>query len=351
MGFNTQADPIRPDRTNRMKSPRAIAVTLLLGDTLCLLLFMNVVGMLRGVIPPTEPLLWTLVGPLLLLIGAVYLIDGYKARTSMLSLDYTSQHLIAIAAALAVTLLLTFVVFPAGFPLQQSRAVIALTFLVMAPATLGLRRALQLHVGEVNRLKPVVFAGDEASCREFQRECERMKLAQPVITARPDARETGGDATATPSLAAVIADIETGRIQAEAIVLRESRHESPDEVSQRLVRLYFAGLPTYTLELFHQVYWRKIPLYRLNQTWLFQEGFQIAREPVFERLKRLWDIAFALTGLLLAAPLLLAAGIAIKCTDGGPVFFRHRDIYVTPPTTRCSGGADGGGLSQNHAGA
>ncbi|MFH1497675.1 MAG: sugar transferase, partial [Verrucomicrobiota bacterium] len=92
------------------------------------------------------------------------------------------------------------------------------------------------------------------------------------------------------------------------------------------VRLYFAGLPTYTLELFHQVYWRKIPLYRLNQTWLFQEGFQIAREPVFERLKRLSDVAFALIGLSLAAPFLIIAGIAIKATDGGPALFRQTRI-------------------------
>ncbi|MFH1497264.1 MAG: polyprenyl glycosylphosphotransferase, partial [Verrucomicrobiota bacterium] len=259
-----------------MKSPRVTAITLLLGDALCLLFFMNVVGMLRGVIPVTTPLLWPLTGPLLLLVGAIYLIDGYKTRTSMLSLDYTSQHLIAIVAALALTLLLTFVVVPAGFPLQQSRAVIALGFLVLAPATLGLRRAVQLRKGGAHRLKPVVFAGDEASRQEFQLECERMKLTQPVITASV-APEDAGSPT---SLSTIIADIEAGRIQAEAIVLRESRHEPPGEVSQRLVRLYFAGLPTYTLELFHQVYWRKIPLYRLNQTWLFQEGFQIAREPV-----------------------------------------------------------------------
>lgn len=305
-----------------MKSPRTIAVTLLLGDALCLLLFMNVVGMLRGVIPVTAPLLWPLIGPLVLLVGAIYLIDGYKPRTSMLSLDYTSQHLIAIVAALATTLLLTFVVVPSGFPLQQSRAVIALGFLVLAPATLGLRRAVQLRTTGASRLKPVIFAGDSTSCREFQAECERMKLPQPVIAAAVDS----GGADSPASLSTIITDIEQGRIHAEAIVLRESRHEPPGEVSQRLVRLYFSGLPTYTLELFHQVYWRKIPLYRLNQTWLFQEGFQIAREPVFERLKRLSDVAFALVGLTLAAPFLVASGIAIKLTDRGPMFFRQTRI-------------------------
>jgi lipopolysaccharide/colanic/teichoic acid biosynthesis glycosyltransferase len=90
-----------------------------------------------------------------------------------------------------------------------------------------------------------------------------------------------------------------------------------------LVKFYFGGVPTYTLELFHQLYWRKIPLYRLNQTWLFQEGFQIAREPVFERLKRVSDIGFAVTGLLLFSPFIVGGAVAVWLQDRGPVFFRQ----------------------------
>jgi len=71
---------------------------------------------------------------------------------------------------------------------------------------------------------------------------------------------------------------------------------------------------------------RKIPLYRLNQTWLFQEGFQIAREPVFERLKRLSDIVLSSLGILFTLPLIAAAALAIKIEDGGPIFFRQNRI-------------------------
>ena len=66
-----------------------------------------------------------------------------------------------------------------------------------------------------------------------------------------------------------------------------------------------------------------IPLYRLSQTWLFQEGFQIAREPVFERLKRVSDIALALFGLTFALPLYPLIAAAIWLEDRGPVFFRQ----------------------------
>jgi lipopolysaccharide/colanic/teichoic acid biosynthesis glycosyltransferase len=124
----------------------------------------------------------------------------------------------------------------------------------------------------------------------------------------------------------VIQRAEKQELPIEAIVLRESSREFPPAVSQQLIRLFFNGVPTYTLELFHEAYWRKIPLYRLNQSWLFQDGFQIAREPVFERAKRISDVVLSILGLLLVAPLLLPAACAIWLEDRGPVFFLQTRI-------------------------
>ena len=72
--------------------------------------------------------------------------------------------------------------------------------------------------------------------------------------------------------------------------------------------------------------WRKIPLYRINQTWLFQEGFQIAREPVFERMKRLSDIVLAALGLIIFAPLYPFIAAAICLEDRGPLLFRQSRV-------------------------
>src|SRR6185295_1449365 len=117
----------------------------------------------------------------------------------------------------------------------------------------------------------------------------------PVVYATARAAEESSPAEKPaqrlPAFPEILPRISSGELSVEAVVLRESNRDLSDEVSQKLVDLYFGGVPTYTLELFHQVYWRKIPLYRLNQTWLFQEGFKIAREPVFERIKRVSDIA------------------------------------------------------------
>ncbi len=305
-----------------MNSSRYTSIRLILYDAVALFAAFNLIGWLRGIVQLDSVVLLPLVSPFVLMVTAFYLIDGYKARTDMLGTDYTSQHLLALIAAMLCSLLITFVLIPSGYTLQQSRAVVALSFILLMPVTLVYRRSHYLNRLRQRANRTLVFVGDPASCQEFKEECTKMKFAQPILFAN------FAGSTANPSsdgdirtFESVLEKIDQGEILPEAIVIRESGRELPPAVSHRLVRLYFGGVSTYTLELFHQVYWRKIPLYRLNQSWLFQDGFQIAREPLFARTKRICDVIMAAVGLILSAPMILLAAIAIWIEDRGPVFF------------------------------
>jgi exopolysaccharide biosynthesis polyprenyl glycosylphosphotransferase len=312
-----------------MTPRRKVAIAFAIADVVSVGVALNVIAWGRGLLDFGGPIVAPLVIPVLAVLAALYLIDGYKLHTDMLSLDYASQHTIALLAAMAGTLLITFVVIPSGYPLQQSRSVVALTFLAAVPMTLLYRRAVYFRYREARRQRSIVFIGDAASTQTFREEWQRAGMRQALIVA------TGGSGGTSPFIqnpeapvpfAEVMAGIQSGRLAVEAIVLRESNREVTPEISQQLVDLYFSGVPTYTLELFHQVYWRKIPLYRLNQTWLFQEGFRVAREPVFERLKRLSDIGLSLFGLVLFAPVMALSALAIWVEDRGPVFFKQTRI-------------------------
>lgn len=285
----------------------------------------NLVSIARGVASPSHMLLAPLVGPVAALMVSVHLVQGYRARTDMLSVDYASQHSIALLGAMVMTLLLTYVFIPAGYELQSSRFVIAVSFAALVPLTLAYRRLVYLRTTASHEERNLVFVGDRASCDLFREECRKMRITQRVVYSvvgreqmMPFGATEQGDLR---PFVEVLDDIHAGRIEVEAIVMRESAHELAPEIARRLVQLYFAGVPTYTLELFHEVYWQKIPLYRLNQTWLFQEGFQIAREPAFERAKRAADIALSALGLVIGAPLIALAACAIWIGDRGPAFF------------------------------
>ncbi|HVS53802.1 MAG TPA: exopolysaccharide biosynthesis polyprenyl glycosylphosphotransferase [Opitutaceae bacterium] len=306
--------------TRRRTAPFALA----LADVASLVVLFNVIAFFRGVVPWNAPILAPLILPCVFFLTALYLIEGYNAQADFLSLEYASQHIIALVLVTLATLLATFVVFPAGFSVNQSRSVIVLGYLTLTPLSIGYRRMWHLRAGPERRERTLVFVGDAASCREFQLEAQQMKTSQPLVLCALE-----GDGAADPTLAnlrATLAAVATGTIDPEALVLREANPRLPPDISDALLKLYFAGVPIYTLELFHETYWRKIPRYRLNQIWLFQEGFQITREPVFAHAKRLADLLLAALGLLLAIPVLAIAALAIWVGDRGPVFFAQTRI-------------------------
>lgn len=306
-----------------MTPSRRFSAALILGDLLSVFLAFNAVGIARGVVSFEQPLLWSLTVPALFVLIAFALIDGYSARTDFLSLDYASQHLVGIVCITIGTLLITFVIINSGLLLQQSRLVVALSYLLVAPLTLATRRVLALRRAAVRQYHTLIYVGDPDSASAFAEENHRVRFDRPLSFASASAEEATPN---RPALATLLDQIESGTLQAEAIILRESTRDLPPGLPQRLVRLHFAGVPTYTLELYHELVWRKIPIYRINQIWLFQGGFSLAREPFFERLKRVSDVFLALVVLLLSAPLVALAAIAVYLDDGGPVFFRQTRI-------------------------
>jgi len=295
---------------------RKASLLLLASDIVTVALIFNLVTFLRGV--SSEPFVWHLLAPASVFIVSLFLIDGYGAHADMLSLDYASLHLIASFFAALTTLLLTFAFIPAGFELQSSRAAIVLSFGIIGPVTLAYRRILYERTVTSRGERNLVFVGEKADFDDFSAECARMGSQQPLLHA--DSSEQ------YKSFESVLQSASESRILVEAFVVKESGRELPPDLPMKLVQLYFDGIPTYTLEIFHQIYWRKIPLYRINPIWLFQEGFKVAREPVFERIKRGSDIVLSIIGLSLSMPVVAIAAMAIKLDDGGPVFFAQTRI-------------------------
>ncbi len=302
-------------------------------DTFVVFATFNVLGQLRGILGNGDWLFSPLLTPWLFTLIGLFLIDGYRSRTEMMSADYTSQHFVAVGFALLATLLVSYVVITAGSRLEDSRLVIALGFFCVAFLTLSYRRSIHRLLKNERSDRAVLFLGDQVSCETFRAACEENDFAQKVIyaytsdaTPPPFRSSASADTSTLRMYRAVIDEIRSGQINVEAVVLKETTSSIPPGLADELTELYFTGVPTFTLELFYETYWRKIPLYRINYVWLFQKGFEIARNPVFERLKRMADVSSSLLGLTLAAPLLLVAAIAIKLSDRGPVFFRQNRI-------------------------
>ena len=326
-----------------MSSSRKFALWLLLLDSVALIVVFNVLGWARGLYWSGDFLVQPFLLPLGVLIVALYLIDGYKLRTDMLGVNYTSEHTIALLSVLVVMSLIVFVFLTDFYLLQQSRGVLVAGYLVLIPLTLGYRRFLYGRLIHDRRDFCFLFLGPEEAFNDFSAEYAQSGNKQRLVHVS-QVEETGMPAGGTSLRRA----LEDNKRRIDGIIIREAGFELPTDVAQGLVELHFSGVPSYTLELFHEVYWRKIPLYRLNQTWLFQEGFAVAREPFFERAKRISDILLALFGLVLASPLFLIVPVVIWLDDRGPVFFRQsrtglnrEPFQLVKFRTMKNGGVDG----------
>ena len=164
-----------------MNPTRATAYGLLALDVFVSILVFNVVVYFRGVAGGSNFLLLPLAPPIAALFLAIYLIEGYKDRTDMLSVDYTSQHVIALIGAMLATLLLTFVALRDGYELQSSRSVIFFSFLTLIPLTIGYRRLIYELQLQARGDRSLVFLGDRSSCEAFRVEAGKMGTTQPLV--------------------------------------------------------------------------------------------------------------------------------------------------------------------------
>lgn len=301
---------------------RYTTFTLLLLDVVCGVGVFNLALLLRSLPGGEDFLLGSLILPLGVTMIALYLVDGYSPRCDMLSADYASQHLVAFGGATLVVLLFTHALLAGGYPLQTSRLVTVLAMIAYAAVSLGYRRTIQLRRLERRAQRSLLFIGDGPSLNSFSAECGRTGLGLRLHALETDASQAGAHA----SLSEKLAELDRNGQQLEAIVIRESASGVTESDTRRLTELHFARIPTLTLELFYQQYWRRIPPYRLNPTWLFQEEFKVAREPVYLHLKRLSDIALSLIGLAIAAPFIAVAMLAIRWEDRGPAFFAQTRV-------------------------
>jgi drug/metabolite transporter (DMT)-like permease len=125
-----------------MKLGRTTTLALVALDFFAAVAVFNLANHFRFIGAPGHFILGGLAGPVAAILFAIYLIEGYSVRTDMLSVNYTSQHSLALLGAGTATLLVTFALLPPGFELQSSRIVISISFIALIPLTLAHRRLI-----------------------------------------------------------------------------------------------------------------------------------------------------------------------------------------------------------------
>jgi len=271
--------------------------------------------------------------PLLLVALSIGLVGGYNPRSQMASLNYATEHLIACTFGLFAAAIAVYVVATFGGGIASSRGVFLLTFFGFAIFSLYQRRYFWFTLSDFRQKRSLLVIGDARLGANFYSAYAASGQDQKLHLVATNEHLLGTAVAGQGSpifethmddLAAQLEDHPENTYEAILVAAEES--ELDQKLLSMLAKVHFRDLPVYSLTSFYEAYWEKMPVHLLNATWPLQEGFHLVKHSAFSSLKRLLDIGIALAVLILTAPLMLAAALAVKMSSRGPVIFAQTRV-------------------------
>ncbi len=101
----------------------------------------------------------------------------------------------------------------------------------------------------------------------------------------------------------------------------------PETVLEPLMHARLRGAVVLDVVDFYEYYFLRVPIFHVADGWFVHtEGFQLIHHDIALNLKRFIDLVLAVAILLAAAPVMLAAALAVKIDSNGPVLYRQRRV-------------------------
>ena len=99
----------------------------------------------------------------------------------------------------------------------------------------------------------------------------------------------------------------------------------PEEIMSPAVSCLDHGANVFSYLQFVENHFRRVPVRQLDSKW-FLHSTLLGLEPHYRIAKRLLDLVIATTGLVLTAPLMAVAAVAIRLTSPGPIFYSQTRV-------------------------
>ncbi len=190
------------------------------------------------------------------------------------------------------------------------------------------RVAFEWLSGRVGPRERLLLVGTSPAAVDLARELysRRAELGVEIVGfIDPDPRKVG-QALVNPGIIGSIDDIPaivaSRGVDRVVVSLADARGTLPVD---RLLDMKLAGVSFDHLATVYEEYTGKIAVENLRPSWLiFSDGFRKTR--LLSTMKRLLDIACALAGLVLAAPLMAIVAVAVRKTSPGPALYHQQRV-------------------------
>ena len=255
-----------------------------------------------------------------------YTINAYDFSTDMLSLSYSSQHIIAGLVALIINVVGIYALtFTPNY--QHSRSVLPLTYLSFIPISLYYRRTVSRKTISLMRNNFYLVMGVTQGITELFKDYVAASMPQQLRildleSKKSDEHLCGKD---SPRIEDMDDDLDSyANTNCSGIILADN--EIDKKLMNKLTEVHFKGIPVMSIEKFYENYLQRVFLKGLNHSWLLKGGFILVGDSAYEKVKRLFDILLATAALILTSPLFLILPPLILFDGKGPAIFRQTRI-------------------------
>ncbi len=284
---------------------------------------------------------------------ALFMIGGYSRNTDTRTLTYTAEHILAIAAAAAISSLLVYSAAAFDGAMKPSRSAVLVSFAVFLPWSILYRRVIWKRITTSAATHAFLVIGSGEIAERFYEAYRQSHNPQRLEFVDVEDERVGQHIAGSGS-PIIEGNLETKLASLNdrynGVILAERMDRLRPELLEHLVRTQFQRTRVYTLESFYEAHWRHVPVHSIDPFWPLQMGFQLARNSPYDYLKRLFDIALSSALLVVTLPLMGLIALAVWFGSGRPVLFgqprvgREGELFTAYKfrTMLDKGGPDGG---------
>lgn len=300
-------------------------------DVVTWLILYSVAGYIREDAYYSAPMQYLIVELVQLgvIIQALFIIGGYNRQTDTRTLNYTTEHVLAVLGAAAVSLLVVYSAATFDQSMRPSRSVLLMSFIVFAPVSLGYRRLVRRFVAASIASRAFLVVGSGELAAEFYRAYRASPNRQRLEFVDIE-RQRIGEHILGPGSPIIEGDLATKLANMgdrySGVILAERVDRVKPELLERLVRTQFHSARVYTLEGFYEAHWRHVPVHSIDPFWPLQMGFQLAKMSPYQYLKRLFDVGLSAALLVICSPLIGLIALLVWWQNGRPVLFRQERV-------------------------
>jgi exopolysaccharide biosynthesis polyprenyl glycosylphosphotransferase len=260
---------------------------------------------------------------------ALFMIGGYDRKNDTRTLTYMAEHILAIAGAAAISSLLIYAAAAFDTSMKPSRSAVLVSFAVFLPWSVLYRRVIWRYLSSsaASRAFLVIGSGELAArfYETYRQSANPQRLEFVDIEGDRIGQHIAGSESPVieGNLAAKLSSLNE---RYSGVVLAERVDRIHPDLLEHLVRTQFQRTRVYTLESFYEAHWRHVPVQSIDPFWPLQMGFQLARNSPYHYLKRLFDVLFSGTLLVLFSPLFVVLYLVVGLGSGWPAIFRQARV-------------------------